>query len=114
MLFRSRAPEELAAIDGVAWVIGNSHQTEIPSLVESKSLVSIAGRAQHGSPPAQIVREEMRVATDLAVIPTEGILGERTRPTLKIQDGCNHRCAYCVIPFVRGRSRSLLPPVVEP
>jgi threonylcarbamoyladenosine tRNA methylthiotransferase MtaB len=29
---------------------------------------------------------------------------------LKIQDGCNHRCSYCVIPFVRGRSRSL-PPV---
>lgn len=107
--YAQRAPEELAAIDGVSWVIGNSHQTEIPSLVESKSLVSIVGFAQHRSLPAQIVREEMRGARDLEVVPPEGILGERTRPTLKIQDGCNHRCAYCVIPFVRGRSRSLSP-----
>ena len=32
---------------------------------------------------------------------------ERTRPNLKIQDGCNNRCSFCVIPFVRGKSRSL-------
>ncbi|MGH9732737.1 MAG: tRNA (N(6)-L-threonylcarbamoyladenosine(37)-C(2))-methylthiotransferase MtaB [Candidatus Acidiferrales bacterium] len=107
--YAQRAPEELAAIGGVAWVIGNSHQTEIPSLVESKSLVAIAGLAQHGSLPAQIVRDEMRVARDLEVVSPEDTSGERTRPTLKIQDGCNHRCAYCVIPFVRGRSRSLSP-----
>jgi threonylcarbamoyladenosine tRNA methylthiotransferase MtaB len=35
--------------------------------------------------------------------------GDRTRPTLKIQDGCNARCSFCVIPSVRGRSRSLAP-----
>ncbi len=34
---------------------------------------------------------------------------DRTRPTLKIQDGCNARCSFCVIPSVRGRSRSLDP-----
>jgi len=34
---------------------------------------------------------------------------DRTRPTLKVQDGCNARCAFCVIPSVRGRSRSLAP-----
>jgi threonylcarbamoyladenosine tRNA methylthiotransferase MtaB len=33
--------------------------------------------------------------------------GNHTRPTLKIQDGCDSRCSYCVIPFVRGKSRSL-------
>jgi threonylcarbamoyladenosine tRNA methylthiotransferase MtaB len=31
----------------------------------------------------------------------------RTRPNLKVQDGCNNRCSFCVIPYVRGRSRSL-------
>jgi len=34
---------------------------------------------------------------------------DRTCPTLKIQDGCNARCSFCVIPTVRGRSRSLPP-----
>jgi threonylcarbamoyladenosine tRNA methylthiotransferase MtaB len=33
--------------------------------------------------------------------------GARTRPNLKVQDGCNNRCSFCIIPFVRGRSRSL-------
>jgi threonylcarbamoyladenosine tRNA methylthiotransferase MtaB len=34
---------------------------------------------------------------------------ERTRPNLKIQDGCDNRCSFCVIPYVRGQSRSLPP-----
>jgi threonylcarbamoyladenosine tRNA methylthiotransferase MtaB len=33
--------------------------------------------------------------------------GERTRPNLKVQDGCDNRCSFCVIPYVRGQSRSL-------
>ncbi len=37
--------------------------------------------------------------------PVEDLTGDRTRPNLKIQDGCNNRCAFCIIPFVRGRSR---------
>jgi threonylcarbamoyladenosine tRNA methylthiotransferase MtaB len=36
----------------------------------------------------------------------EDASGDRTRPNLKIQDGCNNRCSFCIIPFVRGRSRS--------
>src|SRR5262249_30678577 len=37
----------------------------------------------------------------------DGDLSEKTRPNLKVQDGCNNRCSFCIIPFVRGRSRSL-------
>lgn len=33
----------------------------------------------------------------------------RSRPIIKIQDGCNKRCSYCIIPYVRGRSRSIRP-----
>jgi threonylcarbamoyladenosine tRNA methylthiotransferase MtaB len=36
----------------------------------------------------------------------EDAAGDRTRPNLKIQDGCNNRCSFCITPFVRGRSRS--------
>jgi threonylcarbamoyladenosine tRNA methylthiotransferase MtaB len=45
----------------------------------------------------------------LLAAPLVGGEGNHTRPVVKIQDGCNSRCAYCVIPFVRGRSRSLEP-----
>ncbi len=107
--YAQRAPEELAAIEGVAWVIGNSHQTEIPSLVGKRDLVSIGGLAQQIFSPTQIVREEMSSVKQELVSSPEDCAEERTRPTLKIQDGCNHRCSYCVIPFVRGRSRSLPP-----
>lgn len=37
------------------------------------------------------------------------VFSGRTRAFLKVQDGCNHRCSYCVIPLLRGRSRSLRP-----
>ena len=45
----------------------------------------------------------------MLVAPVEGGEAGHTRPVLKIQDGCNKRCSYCVIPQVRGRSRSLAP-----
>src|SRR6202034_3782787 len=47
--------------------------------------------------------------TTFLAAPVLGGEGNHTRPTLKIQDGCNSRCSYCVIPFVRGNSRSLPP-----
>jgi len=46
---------------------------------------------------------------DFLSAPVEDALGDRTRPNLKIQDGCNNRCSFCIIPFVRGRSRSAQP-----
>jgi len=107
--YAQRAPEEVAAIEGVAWVIGNSHQAEIAPLVDRGAFISITAVGQQIAPRAQIVREEMSTATEVLTAPPEDSSGERTRPTLKIQDGCNHRCSYCVIPSVRGRSRSLPP-----
>ena len=48
--------------------------------------------------------------TELLAAPVfEGTLNSRTRPNLKIQDGCDNRCSFCVIPYVRGQSRSLRP-----
>ena len=50
--------------------------------------------------------------TEFLSAPVLGGEGNHTRPTLKIQDGCDSRCSYCVIPFVRGKSRSLPPETV--
>ena len=129
--YAQRAPEELASLDGVEWVVGNSHQSAIPDLAVIPDLAfcsaSAASRAVLGAPdfvpasilgdgnlslkrgPAKILTGDIFEQTEVMVAPVEGNEFERTRPTLKIQDGCNNRCGYCVIPFVRGRSRSLAP-----
>jgi len=92
--YAQRAPDELAAMPGVEWVVGNSHKTQIAELV---------GAAQyHGN----ILVGDIFAQHDFLSAPVEDAAGDRTRPNLKIQDGCNNRCSFCVIPFVRGRSRS--------
>ena len=93
--YAQRAPEELAKIEGVTLVVGNSHKTQIPELVSSPM-------DYHG----QIEVGDIFAAHDFLAAPVEDAAGERTRPNLKIQDGCNNRCSFCIIPFVRGRSRS--------
>src|SRR5581483_9010980 len=45
--------------------------------------------------------------TELLAAPVFDSANERTRPNLKVQDGCNNRCSFCIIPSLRGRSRSL-------
>jgi threonylcarbamoyladenosine tRNA methylthiotransferase MtaB len=45
--------------------------------------------------------------TELLAAPVFDAANERTRPNLKVQDGCDNRCSFCIIPYVRGQSRSL-------
>ncbi|PYX87190.1 MAG: tRNA (N(6)-L-threonylcarbamoyladenosine(37)-C(2))-methylthiotransferase MtaB [Acidobacteria bacterium] len=45
--------------------------------------------------------------TELLAAPVFEAANQRTRPNLKVQDGCDNRCSFCVIPYVRGQSRSL-------
>jgi threonylcarbamoyladenosine tRNA methylthiotransferase MtaB len=96
--YAQRAPEELAALPGVEWVVGNSHKARIPELVAEGA--PCQGQIQVGDIFAQ---QEFLTGV------VEDAAGERTRPNLKIQDGCGNRCSFCIIPFVRGRSRSARP-----
>ena len=91
--YAQRAPEELAGLPGVDWVVGNSHKVRIPEIVTEP---------YHG----QIHIGDIFAQHDFLSAPVEDAAGDRTRPNLKIQDGCNNRCSFCIIPFVRGRSRS--------
>jgi threonylcarbamoyladenosine tRNA methylthiotransferase MtaB len=140
--YAQRVPEELAALPGVTWVVGNSHQGEIPGLVcepgvafpvghrgdnilepvgagkisrsaDFVSVSEICGESDsRARAPARILSGDIFELMELQTAPATLIAGDRTRPILKVQDGCNNRCAYCVIPFVRGRSRSLAPDAV--
>src|SRR5438477_12538085 len=59
---------------------------------------------QHRSP---IFVSDIFAHTELLAAPVFDAPNERTRPNLKVQDGCDNRCSFCVIPYVRGHSRSL-------
>ena len=94
--YAQRAPEELAVLPGVYWVVGNSHKTKIPEIVLD------ASAPYHGQVNVGDIFEQQ----EFLAAPVEDAAGDRTRPNLKIQDGCGNRCSFCIIPFVRGRSRS--------
>ena len=97
--YAQRAPQELAALEGVSLVVGNSHKTRIPDLVTDNHY---HGQIEIGD----IFIGDIQAQTDFLSAPVEDAAGERTRPNLKVQDGCNNRCSFCIIPSVRGRSRS--------
>jgi len=120
--YAQRAPDELAAIPGVTWVVGNSHQARIPALAREFAPGTTQERGTgasdfipvnvlrgniSGLQAAKIISDDMFGDLPVQVGPAAFMAGDRTRPVLKVQDGCNHRCSYCVIPLVRGRSRSL-------
>lgn len=191
--YAQRAPEEIALLEGVAWVVGNSHKHLVNELLGSSRAqesgdpviarpdersssgdraigrsdeqrdngMSRAGvnpqtgtplvhiqpaglsggrpvvseRQAHRSPDHPIIRSpdpsarrpgdpvlgtpDSGARTPDAVVLVGAIPAEfhfapvfaddRTRPTLKIQDGCDARCSFCIIPAVRGESRSLPP-----
>ena len=96
--YAQRAPAELAALPGVAWVVGNSHKSQIAELVSLPE----PNAPYHGN----IHVGDIFAQRDFLSAPVEDAAGDRTRPNLKIQDGCNNRCSFCIIPFVRGPSRS--------
>jgi threonylcarbamoyladenosine tRNA methylthiotransferase MtaB len=123
--YAQRAPEELAALPGVSWVVGNSHKPQIPQLLETTLATRAIGPAVDSAfvpastldieplslvhAPAKILTGNIFEQDSFLAAPVFGGEANHTRPTLKIQDGCNSRCSYCVIPFVRGKSRSLPP-----
>ncbi len=104
--YAQRAPEEIAKLPGVSMVVGNSHKTGLPDLVaRPPKTPDYHGEIEIG----EIHSGDIFAAHEFLSAPIEDAAGDRTRPNLKIQDGCNNRCSFCIIPFVRGRSRSATP-----
>ena len=109
--YAQRAPEEISAIPGVSVVVGNSHKSLVADyaapLATAGGFVSLPSISAPAEP--NIVVGDIFAHTELLAAPVfEGDDAEgKTRPNLKVQDGCNNRCSFCIIPSVRGHSRSL-------
>ncbi|MCA9716112.1 MAG: MiaB/RimO family radical SAM methylthiotransferase, partial [Myxococcales bacterium] len=100
--YASASPEEVAALPGVALVVGN-HEKE--SLIER--LARLAPDAPRDAAPVVHVRPaDLARRRRVAALRPE-LAPERSRAYLKIQDGCDYRCSFCIVPSVRGRSASV-------
>ena len=104
------SPEAAAGVRGVDLVVGNGDRHRLPDL-----LASLVERWEHDRAPQRDgapQRDKPGIhVSDVATIRTlpEAPLGRvagRSRAFLKVQDGCSHRCAFCIVPFARGASRS--------
>src|SRR5271165_4033224 len=107
--YAQRAPEELSALPGVSLVVGNSHKHQLADYAAPPSnsgfipLSRLDSRAE-----SSVIVGDIFAHTELMAAPVfDADSFAKTRPNLKVQDGCNNRCSFCIIPYVRGKSRSL-------
>ena len=87
-------PQEIAAIEGVDIVLGNNDKGDLYKRVLE---LSGKGRAQVYSCDADSLTSFFAAFSS----------GDRTRAFLKVQDGCDYKCAYCTIHYARGGSRNM-------
>ncbi len=94
-------PAAIARIPGVDLIVGNQEKYELAALLDSLT-----------KRPEPLVRVgDIQKARTVPVAPLARFRG-RSRAFVKIQDGCQHRCAFCIVPYARGPSRSQEPEVV--
>ena len=96
--YAQRSPAEIARIPGVRLIAGNTEKEGIPEFIRQMA------RTQGQRCVVGDIREEKGFSRLGATA-----FPEHTRAFLKIQDGCNAFCSYCIVPAARGRSRSLPP-----
>ena len=95
----SRAANQ-GASSGAALALAASRWVPLSALQSS-------GRGPNSDDQGLIFVSDIFAHTELLAAPVFDAANERTRPNLKVQDGCDNRCSFCVIPYVRGQSRSL-------
>src|SRR5215470_14842285 len=91
-------PQAITRLSGVDLVVGNQEKYRLPQL-----LTDLVKRRE-----PEVMVSDIRNARGVPVAPFGRVSG-RSRASVKIQDGCQHRCAFCIVPAARGASRSLSP-----
>jgi threonylcarbamoyladenosine tRNA methylthiotransferase MtaB len=99
--YAQRDPDGIAALPGVRLVVGNAERARLPELLQEMA----------DSGPARVSWSPVDAAAECP-LPPMGRTGGKTRPLVKIQDGCDSGCAYCIVPKVRGPGRSARPEAV--
>jgi threonylcarbamoyladenosine tRNA methylthiotransferase MtaB len=106
--YAQRAPAEISPLPGVSLVIGNSHKHELADYAAPPPGNGFVPVSQLSKTGANVIVGDIFAHTELMAAPVfDADSFAKTRPILKVQDGCNNRCSFCIIPYVRGRSRSL-------
>jgi len=86
--------ESLLELPNVCWIVGTAKKFDLPSILEKKTKTEASN---------VIVPKIKRQAFSIPITESSR---SRTRPNLKIQDGCDSFCSYCEVPFARGPARS--------
>ena len=106
--YAQRSPESLRAMEAVSLVLGNTQKHELvdaaTALLEPPGRVAYVGEGLKPSPTRQDGPSTETGRTYGAA--------KRSRAMVKIQEGCDQVCAYCIVPKVRGRERSIPPETI--
>ncbi len=86
--YAEQAANDLLEIEGVKLAVGNDEKMKLPQILRESGLLD--------------VKRNVVTGDDFSV-------NQRTRSFIRIQDGCNNFCSYCIVPYVRGREKSLSP-----
>ena len=95
--YAQTAPKEIQAIEGIDLIVGHHDKLGIARMLAETG---------SSSQSARIVRRGIGQPCEFSSMPSVAF-ESRTRAFLKIQDGCNTRCTYCIVPYARGSSRSM-------
>ena len=96
--FAQVSPKDASSLSGVSAIVGNGDKAKIPAL--ARNLIE-------GGKGSMAVSDIMSAEYDNMVLRTP----RRARAYIKIEDGCENHCSYCIIPTARGKIRSKLPEI---
>lgn len=98
--YAQRAPQEIANIPGVSLIVGAADRANIPEALDRISGDSL-----------EIAVSPIENAREFLEVPITEMM-EKSRALVKVQEGCNQACTFCIVPQTRGRSRSRRPEFV--